>query len=211
MKPENIGKKNSKKNAKKQLNKDEFKALLANNKEMMIAHTFNEAVQLALIAKYGSGLISHDKLSNSENIESMKLAMAPLKDFLEYEATASFARVFDGILSNFDLREYFLSKTSKIQGKRGGRSKGYKAPHIEWLERALISQVKSSNDYIKPMSAKEHFRNLKHRHEIRGEDDKGNLVFTDDALNEFNYDDEDKYVITLNAVQEANTRIRKSK
>lgn len=209
MKNSYTSKKNTKKKIAKKLNRELFKNLLEKNKEQLINHAFNEAVELALISKYGSGLLGHSLVSNPDNISDMEKAMSPLRSVLAYEATASFARVLEGILNNAELKEWFYSRTASNLGSRGGRKPGFKTPHIEWLERTLKSQIARSANSVKPMSAKEHFRELLHRDEISGKDDNENLTFTDQALADFGYP-EPEPEITFSAVSEALTRINKS-
>ena len=50
--------------------------------------------------------------------------MLPLRSILAYEATASFARVFEGILSKSEMKDWFYSKTASNLGKKGGRQEG---------------------------------------------------------------------------------------
>lgn len=202
-------KKNTKKKIAKKLNRELFQKLLKENKDQMIDRVFSKSVELALISKYGSGLLGHSQASDPDNISDMENAMLPLRSILAYEATASFARVFEGILSKSEMKDWFYSKTASNLGKKGGRQEGFKSPHILWLENEMNFIIERNSNLLKPFTAKEHFRELKGCVEISGEDSDRNLTFTDQALSDFGYPDPEP-VITINAVTEALTRINKN-
>ena len=200
----------------KPLNVSKFKELLKENKEAVISNVFHEAVRLALVSRYGSGLLGHHMVTDPIIIAGMEKSMSPLIKNLEFESGMSFFRCFGGMLEEPDLRGYFLSATSSVIGKTGGRKKGYKSPHIQWLEHQLIIQSKENTDDIKQLTAKEHFKKLASCIEIQGEDEDGNRTFTDEAIDEFIKKTNTKTYgniepkITLNAVEAALTSLKKS-
>lgn len=181
------------------------------NSKAVIGNVFGDAVELALRAKHGPGILSRAQISDAD-VTAMYEAMWPLRAVLEHEATMSFVRVFSSALGEPELRNYLLTKTAAILGKTGGRKKGKGAAHTVWLESAMRSTESAFAARGGKPTAKEHMRVLLMRHEIRGEDDEGNLEFTERQLDEFRPQDGQKEpVVTRVAVRKMLTRIRQAR
>lgn len=186
-----------------------FEDILAANAKAMVAHAHPEAVHLALKAKHGCGLLGY-RGDDAQAIAEMRDAMAPLVAILEFEATASFVRVFGNMLAVPECKSYLRRKSAAALGTMGGRPKGDRAPHIEWLERAMRTAEAEYRDVLPKISAKEHFKELRSRPEIDGEDENGDLTFTPGEVDKYVIKEGQKEpVITLSAVTKMLTRIRK--
>lgn len=185
-----------------------FEEILAENGRAVVTAAYSEAVYLAYKAKHGLGLMSNlgdPKVAFAE----MNEAMAPLIAVLEFQAAASFARVFGSLVSDPTSRDYLLRKSASALGKSGGRPAGDRAPYLEWLENAMRTAEYQNRDAVRALTAKEHFEALRHRPEIDGEDELGNLAFAPGILDKFMPKDGQKEpVITRSAVTETLTRIR---
>ena len=99
-------------------------------------------------------------------------------------------------------------------GKQGGRKAGVRTKHIIWLEEVLAVQERLSQDELSKLTAKDHFAELRHHPSIDGEDDDGNLRFLESVLEDsFKWREgkTEEPTISLNAVSETLTRIRKVK
>ncbi|MDP2784999.1 MAG: hypothetical protein Q8O38_10475 [Sulfurimicrobium sp.] len=194
--------------ARHPFNTEKFEKILEQNRQATIDAVFGEAMYLALKAKHGSGLLGHARMDDVA-VEQMTEIMAPLMDALYYQATASFARVFSGMYRDQRIKDYLRSRSAASFGKTGGRPAGKRAPHLEWLERALRTQ--EHQDAYPQLTATEHFEELRLRPEMTGdEDDDGHLVFCERQLEQWGHVDGKKEpVVTQSAVTETLTRIRK--
>ena len=187
-----------------------FREILDENCRAVVDAAYSEAVYLACAAKHGVGLMGYSG-DPFVAITEMRKAMAPLIAVLEFQAVASFTRVFGSLVSEPVSRDYLRRSCAAALGKSGGRPAGARAPYIEWLETAMRIQEDRHADAIRALTAKEHFEELRRWPQIDGEDDNGNLEFSARVLDEFMPKEGEKEpVITLSAVTETLTRIRKT-
>ncbi len=131
-----------------------------------------------------------------------------LKKLLWSSAASASGMFIAGILRNTELRNYLISRTASMAGRKGGRPKGSQ-PHIDWIEKKIrYLRSHGCEDY----TAKDLFDELRHDSNVDGEDDEGNLIFKATFLEDNGWTNgKIEPSITLNAVAEALTLINKSK
>lgn len=193
---------------KPQLDANKIHALYNANSEEVVAHVMTQAVELALRVKYGPGIIRRAQISDAD-VASMYEAFAPLRVSLAYEATMSHFRVFNGILSDSDLRNYFLKTTAGILGKTGGRARRERSEHLVWLENVMRLNEAQNKNKIPPLSAKEHFQMLKSRDDISGVDENGALSLPDSIADKLEAKGKEP-VIGMHTLTRMLTKIRKT-
>lgn len=165
------------------IDSDKYKEIIEDNSKKIIEHAYEVAVELAINAKYGSGMLNRATLLDAD-VSAMREAMSPLKDVLKYQGIMSFARIFNGFLTDPGLRDYIQRRTAATLGKHGGRPpRRVKAPHLLWLENAM-QRIQSQCPQA-TLTAKEHRQELLLLSDIAGEDERGRLIFTDHRINRF--------------------------
>jgi len=96
-----------------------------------------------------------------------------------------------------------------MAGREGGRKPSGTAAHLQWLEQRL--QLQEIQSPLGCLSDKEHFRELLLADEIDGDDDEGNLHFTESALVKFGWKEGKRApLISMSAVSRTMTKIRKN-
>lgn len=162
------------------------------------------------LGRFGLASLTIAKTSKNESNHpknSLLDVEQQLRASISIAAGLGFAQIMNGILKNPQLRDYWIRRTAKMAGKRGGRPKK-RTPHIEWLEGRLRYQLLNG---CCDCTANEHFDEIRHAIEIDGEDDDGNLRFYASWLESIGWHEGKKEpVITLNSVREALARIRNS-
>lgn len=142
--------------------------------------------------------------------EEAAAQVQPLAKAIKNAARMMFGAVLMDILSDPELRTYYLGRMSRLQGKKGGCPRGRKTAHIAWLEEKLRRQENLYSDAIPPFTAEDHFDALRESPEIDGEDDAGSLTFCAATLEEFGWrEGRAEPKITINSVREVLTRTRK--
>jgi hypothetical protein len=205
-------KSNTRQQKKDALNRENIEKIFKNNCEEVVDNAFVVAVGLALDAKYGTGGLYVREPITKEQVTAMRGAMAPLKAVLAYESSLSFLRIFAAFMADPQMRNFMRRKSAAALGKQGGRPKGLRAPYIEWLEQTMRANERRHSETVVRLSAKEHFNLILNHPEIETQDVDGNLVFTSHMLDGFAVKEGLKEpVITLSAVTETLTRIRKVK
>lgn len=158
-----------------------YTKIIEDNGRKVVAHAYCVAVELAITAKHGSGIINRAQLPDSD-IEAMREAMAPLISVLEREAIMSVGRVLNGMLANPNLRDYLQRRTAANIGRTGGRKPHARKPKTEWLE--SVMRLNQARHPQATLTLREHKRAIKAHDDIQEEED-GKLAFGPAALDMF--------------------------
>lgn len=158
----------------------------------------------------GYGIAGRANLLRTPSEEAVA-EIEPLADVMKHAAQRVFGAVMVDILRDTDLRDYYLSRMSALQGKKGGRPEGKRRPHITWLEEKLnLLKIRHKGKYPN-FTAEDYFEELRQHPDIDGEDDDGKLRFHADVLEKLGWrEGSSEPAITLNSVLKVLSRIRKS-
>lgn len=170
------------KNDRFHFDNEAFQRIADENAKKVVAHAYSAAVELAIVAKHGPGIINRARLPDFE-IQAIRRAMAPLIPVLEVESLMSVVRVFNEMLRNPSLRDYLQRRTAADIGKRGGRKPRARAQHTDWLEGVMRQNLARHPQAT--LTAKEHRQAIIAHPDIQRDVD-GKLAFSPAALDRFN-------------------------
>lgn len=161
-----------------------FRRIVDDNAKKVVAHAYSAAVELAIVAKHGPGIINRAMLPDCD-IQAIRRAMAPLIPVLEIESLMSVVRVVNEMLRNPSLRDYLQRRTASTIGKRGGRKPRARAAQTDWLEGVMRQNLARHPQAT--LTAKEHRQAIIAHPDIQGDVD-GKLAFSAAALDRFDAD-----------------------
>jgi len=175
-----------------------------------IINIVTSSFQLALNAKFGSGLIAQQMITLDE-FDSTFNEISPLTEIIEQEIERVVMTSLSIALTDPISKKYFAKRFASIAGKRGGRPVG-KSPHIQWL----TDQISAQNDRHPPrgLTWKEHLQELSKHPELQWSEEKDGLEFLDTSgglLDSWDsiYSDGSP-IITRSTIQVINTECRKN-